>query len=124
MASAVTQIPEVVLNSSSGRRAIPMIGFGTAADSNDGPTLISAVLEAIKLGYRHFDTASAYASEDHLGEAIAQALSLGLVSSRQELFITSKLWCSDAHADLVLPALKKSLRLVLSIPCKAFQPYL
>ncbi|GMY26718.1 non-functional NADPH-dependent codeinone reductase 2-like isoform X2 [Fagus crenata] len=107
---AVTNIPKVELSSSSGPVAMPMIGFGTAADSNDGSTLISAVQESIKLGYTHFDTASAYGSEQALGEAIDQALTHGLVTSRDDLFITSKLWPCDAHAHLVLPSLQKSLR--------------
>lgn len=38
-----------------------------------------------------------------------EALSLGLIKSRDELFITSKLWCSDTHRDRVLPALQKTL---------------
>ncbi|XP_072081720.1 ATPase family AAA domain-containing protein At1g05910-like isoform X1 [Arachis hypogaea] len=66
-------------------------------------------MEAIKLGYRQFDTASIYGSEQALGEAIAEALKLGLINSRDELFITSKLWLSDNHPDLVIPALCKSL---------------
>jgi diketogulonate reductase-like aldo/keto reductase len=111
-----SNIPEVVLSSSSScNKAMSVIGFGTAADSNDGATLKSAVLEAIKLGYRHFNTASAYGSEQALGEGIAQALKLGLVSSREELFITSKLWPSDAHLDLVLPALHKPVRSMILI---------
>jgi diketogulonate reductase-like aldo/keto reductase len=110
--NTASKIPEVVLSSSSTRKAMPVIGFGTAADSHDGATLISAVLEAIKLGYRHFDTAPVYGSEQALGEAIAQALTVGLVTSRDDLFITSKLWCNDAHSHLVLPALQKSLRSV------------
>ncbi|KAG7960136.1 hypothetical protein I3843_10G107300 [Carya illinoinensis] len=107
-ANPATGIPEVVLNSSTGRKAMPVIGFGTAAESNDA--LISAILEAIKLGYRHFDTASMYGSEQALGEAIAEALKLDLVGSRDELFITPKLWPSDAHDDLVVLALQKSIR--------------
>jgi diketogulonate reductase-like aldo/keto reductase len=98
-----------------GNKAMPVIGFGMSADSNNGSTLKSVVLEAIKLGYRHFNTASAYGSEQALGEGIAQALKLGLVSSWEELFITSKLWPSDAHPDLVLPALPKSVRSVILI---------
>jgi diketogulonate reductase-like aldo/keto reductase len=75
------------------------------------------VLESIKLGYRHFNTASAYGSEQALGEGIAQALKLGLVSSQEELSITSKLWPSDAHLDLVLvlPALHKPVWSVILI---------
>ncbi|KAH7516193.1 hypothetical protein FEM48_Zijuj10G0109400 [Ziziphus jujuba var. spinosa] len=49
-----------------------------------------------------------YQSEKTLGEAISEALRLGLIKSHQELFITSKLWSSDTHHDLVLPALCKT----------------
>ncbi|KAL6188095.1 hypothetical protein ACLB2K_039489 [Fragaria x ananassa] len=107
---AATQIPVVVLESSNGRRAMPVLGFGTASNNLEPEVLIEAVLEAIKLGYSHFDTASIYGSEQTLGEAVAKAISLGLIASRDELFITSKLWCNDAHPDLVIPALKKSLQ--------------
>ncbi|RYR00788.1 hypothetical protein HN51_049170 [Arachis hypogaea] len=100
-------IPNIVLQSSF---SMPVIGFGTAALTDDGDVHKQAVIEAIKLGYRHFDTASIYGSEQALGEAIAEALKLGLISSRDELFITSKLWLSDNHPDLVLPALRKSLQ--------------
>ncbi|KAL6219203.1 hypothetical protein ACLB2K_012409 [Fragaria x ananassa] len=107
---AATQIPEVVLESSNGRRTMHVLGFGTASNNLQPQVLIEAVHEAIKLGYRHFDTASVYGSEQSLGAAIAQALELGLVASRDQLFITSKVWCNDAHPHLVIPALKKSLR--------------
>ncbi|KAK9920861.1 hypothetical protein M0R45_029401 [Rubus argutus] len=106
---AATQIPEVVLESSNGRRTMPVLGFGTAADNLQPEVLVAAVLDAIKLGYRHFDTAAVYGSEQSLGEAIAQALKLGLVGSRDDLFITSKLWPNDAHPHLVIHALNKSL---------------
>ena len=108
--NSVTKIPKMELSSASSLVSMPVIGFGTAADNNDGATLISVVLESIKLGYRHFDTASAYGSEQALGEAIAEALRLGLIPSRDDLFITTKLWPTEAHAHLVLPSLKKSLR--------------
>lgn len=101
-------IPEVTLNS--GDLKMPMLGLGTAADPFSGSESTKlAILEAIKLGYRHFDTASLYQTEQPLGDAIAEALSLGIINSRDELFISSKLWCSDAHHDLVVPALQKSL---------------
>lgn len=103
-------VPEVKLSSSSGHRKIPVIGLGMAVDNKDENVMKFAVLEAIKLGYRHFDTASMYGTEKALGEAIIEAVRLGIVSSREELFITSKLWSNDAHRDLVVPALKKSLR--------------
>ncbi|CAN1151320.1 Non-functional NADPH-dependent codeinone reductase 2 [Linum perenne] len=82
---------------------MPLLGMGTATSP------LSAVVHAIELGYRHFDTATLYQTEEPLGEAIAEAIELGLIKSRDELFVTSKLWCSDAHPDLVLLALQKSL---------------
>lgn len=109
-------IPEVVLSSTSpatGARAIPVLGMGTGLDRSaleQRPATKHAILRAIELGYRHFDTAAIYQSEDVLGEAIAEALQAGLIHSRAELFITSKIWCADAHRDLVVPAIRESLR--------------
>ncbi|XP_058085302.1 non-functional NADPH-dependent codeinone reductase 2-like [Magnolia sinica] len=95
---------------SSGHIHMPIIGMGTAAY----PIVTSedtkwAILRAIEIGYRHFDTSPAYISEHPLGEAIGEALRLGLIKSRHELFITSKLWFTDAHRHLVIPALRKTL---------------
>lgn len=101
------RIPEVTLSSG---HAMPVIGMGTASYPPATPEAFrAAVLEAIALGYRHFDTASLYGTEQRLGEAVADAVSQGLVK-REEIFITSKLWCTDAHPDRVVPALQRSLR--------------
>ncbi|GLT40046.1 hypothetical protein SLA2020_142040 [Shorea laevis] len=106
--SASFKVPEYVL-ASSGRR-MPLLGFGTASSPPVGPEATKqAILHAIKLGYRHFDSASMYQSEQPLGEAIREALSLGLIESQDDVFITTKLWPNGAHADLVVPALRKSL---------------
>ncbi|XP_020230461.1 NAD(P)H-dependent 6'-deoxychalcone synthase [Cajanus cajan] len=103
-------IPHVVLQwSSKQHNNMPVIGLGTASSPSPNDTKV-AVLEAIKLGYRHIDTASVYGSEQPLGEAIAEALQLGLIASRDELFITSKLWCTDNFPHLVVPALNKTLQ--------------
>ncbi|XVF85524.1 hypothetical protein PTKIN_Ptkin17bG0124300 [Pterospermum kingtungense] len=103
------RIPEVSIASCG--LTMPVIGTGTATyPPTDAETIKSAVLEAIKAGYRHFDTAFVYGSEQPLGEAVAEALNIGLIKSRDELFITSKLWCSFAEKDLVIPAIKKSLQ--------------
>ncbi|KAF9624109.1 hypothetical protein IFM89_007807 [Coptis chinensis] len=89
---------------------MPLLGMGTAAFPEPPPELVeSSVIAAIELGYRHFDTASAYQSEPPLGRAISEALRRGLVTSRSELFVTTKLWPGHAHPDLVLPALRESL---------------
>lgn len=63
---------------------IPKIGYGTWMIDNDQAT--EKVLEAIKLGYRHIDTAQAYGNEEGVGAAI-QAAEL----KREELFVTTKL---------------------------------
>ncbi|KAF8398864.1 hypothetical protein HHK36_014728 [Tetracentron sinense] len=98
-------IPEMPLGS--GVRAIPLVGMGTAVfPFVASETMKSSILHAIELGYRHYDTAALYQSEKPLGEAIR----LGSIKSRDDLFITSKLWCTDAHGDLVLPALRQTLQ--------------
>ncbi|XWS34385.1 hypothetical protein CRYUN_Cryun21dG0034500 [Craigia yunnanensis] len=103
------KVPEVSIGSCG--LAMPAIGMGTAAyPPADAKTIKSAILESIKAGYRHFDTAFIYGSEQPLGEAIAEALSTGLIKSRDELFITSKLWCTFAEQDLVIPGIKMSLK--------------
>ncbi|XP_074274475.1 non-functional NADPH-dependent codeinone reductase 2-like [Silene latifolia] len=90
---------------------IPVIGLGTAVDPPvPDDEIKSAVIRAIEVGFRHFDTAHKYRSEKPIGEAVQEALSTGLIQSRDELFITSKLWCGDAHPDLVVDALAKTLR--------------
>lgn len=88
---------------------IPVLGLGTATFTPVKADDKKAVLQALHCGYRHFDTAAHYGSEADLGEAIAEAVETGLIKSRQEVFITTKLWCTDTHVDAVLPALKKSL---------------
>ncbi|GMP71632.1 hypothetical protein CsSME_00029965 [Camellia sinensis var. sinensis] len=105
---ALYSVPEIALNSG---QKMPVLGLGTATFPRvAAKVVIQAVLQAIELGYRHFDTASVYQTESTLGAAIEEALRLGLVKSRDELFITSKLWCTDSHPQLVLPTLQKTLR--------------
>ncbi|XP_043695488.1 methylecgonone reductase-like [Telopea speciosissima] len=106
MEKAAEVIPEVVLNSG---HKMPLIGLGTAGFPVP-PNLISHIVEAIEVGYRHIDTASIYGTEESVGQAIAQALEKGLIKSRSDVFVTSKLWCIDADHDLVLPALKETLK--------------
>lgn len=105
------KIPEASLGLAGGK-TIPLIGFGTADfPFGDRPEAIKeAVLHAIELGYNHFDTAAVYQSEQPLGEAINEALHRGLIQSRDQLFITSKLSTADAHHHLVVPALQTTLR--------------
>ncbi|KAJ0981230.1 hypothetical protein J5N97_009485 [Dioscorea zingiberensis] len=98
---------EIVL-SSGGR--MPVLGMGTAAYPVPEPELVeAAIFEAMKLGYRHFDTASLYQSERPLGRAISRAIQTGIISNRSELFIATKLACFDAYPGAVVPALRDSL---------------
>ncbi|KAL8539575.1 hypothetical protein ACS0TY_001255 [Phlomoides rotata] len=76
--------------------AIPVIGFGTYSFENHRKTTEHAVRMALKMGYRHFDTAHIYGSEGALGNALGEAISDGIVE-RQHLFVTSKLWGSHHH---------------------------
>ncbi|GAV73494.1 Aldo_ket_red domain-containing protein [Cephalotus follicularis] len=103
-------IPKIPLGSMG--KSIPVVSYGTGDypfGANPQFTKES-ILHAIEVGYRHFDTSSVYQSEQPLGEAISEAINLGLIESRAQLFITSKLWCCDTHHDRVLPALHKSLQ--------------
>ncbi|XP_075479883.1 rhazimal reductase 1-like [Primulina tabacum] len=101
-------VPEVILNSG---HKMPGLGFGTAAHPMPPVHQLTTVLvEAIAAGYRHFDTAAMYGSEEAVGRAVAAAVECGLVKDRKEIFITSKLFITDAHGDLVVPALEKTLR--------------
>jgi alcohol dehydrogenase (NADP+) len=85
---------------------MPLLGLGTwkSAPGEVG----AAVREAIRLGYRHIDCASVYANEPEVGEAIRGAIAAGEVT-REELWITSKLWCNAHGQANVEPALRRSL---------------
>lgn len=72
---------------------MPIEGFGVF-QVKDKKECYQSVYDAIKVGYRLFDTATSYTNEDALGEAIRDAIKDGLCT-REELFITSKLWVSD-----------------------------
>ncbi|XP_071723533.1 NADPH-dependent aldo-keto reductase, chloroplastic [Rutidosis leptorrhynchoides] len=76
---------------------IPMVGFGTYSYQNDRKTTEEAVHMALKMGYRHFDTAKIYGSEAALGNALKEAFDNGSVVDREDVFITSKLWSADHH---------------------------
>lgn len=105
---AEKNVPNVLLNSG---HKMPVIGMGTSVDdrpSND--VLASIFVDAIQVGYRHFDSAAVYGTEEAIGLALAKALDLGLIKSRDEVFITSKPWNTDAHQDLIVPALKTTLK--------------
>lgn len=85
---------------------MPRIGFGLWKIAQDDTA--SAVLEAVRAGYRHFDSAADYANEVQTGEGLAQAMADGMVA-REELWITSKLWNTFHAAEHVEEACRKTL---------------
>ena len=72
---------------------MPMAGFGVF-QVTDKEECKQSVLSAIRTGYRLIDTAAVYGNEDAVGDAVREAIAEGLCT-REELFITSKLWVQD-----------------------------
>lgn len=87
-------------------RECPIIGLGTF--KAEPGVVYQAIKEAIQIGYRHIDCAPVYGNQHEVGKAIQEAIKEGVVT-REQLWITSKLW-NDSHApDDVQPALMKTL---------------
>ncbi|SDN11600.1 aldo/keto reductase [Kriegella aquimaris] len=85
---------------------MPILGLGTfRSEPNE---VYNAVLSAIKIGYRHIDCAAAYGNEKEVGNAIAEAIKQDLVT-REDLWVTSKLWNSSHGEENVVPALNQTL---------------
>jgi len=80
---------------------MPALGLGVFQTPPDVTTTV--VEEALRLGYRHIDTAAAYANEREVGEGIRRA---GI--ARDDIFIETKVWISDYGYDETLHAFDKS----------------
>lgn len=82
------------------------IGLGTwKAESEE---IKKAVTYALEVGYRHIDCAKHYRNEDAIGEALNSVFSKGNIS-REDVWITSKLWNNAHKKEDVIPTLKKTL---------------
>ena len=86
-AGALVKPPTVALKGEGPVVTMPLLGLGTWQLSGD--ECEEAVYTAIRLGYRHIDSAEAYGNEASVGRAVRRALSDGL-ASRAELFIATK----------------------------------
>lgn len=90
-------IPNLTLNNGV---AMPTLGFGVFQTPPDETT--AAVAEALRVGYRHIDTAAAYGNERGVGEAIRRS---GL--ARDEVFIETKIWINDYGFEETLHGFEK-----------------
>ncbi|MBS5602692.1 aldo/keto reductase [Lactococcus cremoris] len=81
---------------------IPVLGFGVFQIPQEQTK--QAVLDAIEVGYRHFDTAQSYFNEEEVGDAIAET-----IIPRENLFITTKVWLSNYGYENTKTSIKISL---------------
>ncbi|WP_237438678.1 aldo/keto reductase [Guptibacillus hwajinpoensis] len=86
---------------------MPELGYGVFR-VEQGQELVEAVKTAIKKGYRSIDTAAIYGNEESVGQGVNQAIEEGLVT-REELFITSKVWNDGLSYDETIQAYETSL---------------
>ncbi|KRN28136.1 oxidoreductase [Lactobacillus selangorensis] len=97
----MTETPMIQLNDGNN---IPAMGFGTFQIPADGSTY-TAVSEALKDGYRHIDTATAYFNEAEVGKAVRDS---GI--PRDQIWVTSKLWLQDYGYEPAKKAIDRSLQ--------------
>ena len=87
---------------------MPLEGFGVF-QIPDAAQCEQVVYDAIKTGYRLLDTAAAYMNEEAVGKGVKRAIADGL-TTREELFITTKVWVQDAKSEeTAYEAVKASL---------------
>ncbi|KAM7534261.1 hypothetical protein Aperf_G00000116871 [Anoplocephala perfoliata] len=87
--------------------SIPQLGYGTLLAGTK--EAIDSVKEAFDAGYRHIDTAMIYGNETETGIAIAESMKKhGL--KREDIFITTKLWCDKHDPKDVRQACEDSLK--------------
>ncbi|KAG0127349.1 NADP-dependent oxidoreductase domain-containing protein [Tuber indicum] len=84
---------------------IPRIGFGVYRDPPNQAECVKSCLAALKMGYRHIDTAQLYENEEAVGEAVRQS---GL--KRSDVFITTKIWKPEGNVEKTLDSLRASVK--------------
>ena len=82
---------------------IPVVGFGTW-QTPDGDVAEKSVIEALKAGYRHIDTAAVYKNEASVGRGIANS---GV--AREDIYVTTKIWNNNTTYDETIAAIDESL---------------
>jgi diketogulonate reductase-like aldo/keto reductase len=86
---------------------MPWFGLGVFK-VEDGSQTVESVKAAIKAGYRSIDTAAIYKNEEGVGQGIREALEANGLS-REDLFITSKVWNADQGYESAIKAYEASL---------------
>lgn len=87
---------------------MPIVGYGTY-QITDAHECERSVYKAIELGYRLIDTAQAYGNEKPVGVGVRRAIDDGLVT-RDELFITTKVWFRNFETDATHSSMAESMR--------------
>jgi alcohol dehydrogenase (NADP+) len=85
---------------------MPALGFGTLIP--DAAATVSATRDALAVGFRHFDCAERYRNEREVGVALHEGLALSAVT-REDIFVTTKLWNTNHRPERVEPAFNASL---------------
>lgn len=85
--------------------AIPLLGFGTwMLEPEDARRMVA---EALRIGYRHIDTAWIYKNEAAVGDGIRDAIAAGHVK-RQDIWLTTKIWVEHFRHDALLKQAEES----------------
>jgi methylglyoxal/glyoxal reductase len=87
---------------------MPWFGLGVFK-VEEGPELVNAVKTAIINGYRSIDTAAIYGNEEGVGQGIREGIKEAGIS-REELFVTSKVWNADLGYESTIAAYTTSLK--------------
>lgn len=87
---------------------MPWFGIGVFK-VEEGPELVHAVRAAIKNGYRSIDTAAIYGNEEGVGQGIREGIQEAGIT-REDLFVTSKVWNADLGYESTFQAYETSLK--------------
>ncbi|XP_028625659.1 aldo-keto reductase family 1 member C1 homolog isoform X2 [Grammomys surdaster] len=89
---------------------MPLLGYGTSQNREvSASKIFESTKIAIDTGFRHIDSAYVYKNEKETGQAIRSKIADGVVK-REDIFLTTKLWCTFHRPELVQVGLERSLK--------------
>ena len=103
---AASDFQKTKLPLSHGTGLMPALGFGTLIP--DAAETFRATRDALEAGFRHLDCAERYRNEREVGEALQAGLAAGQIT-REDIFVTTKLWNTNHRPERVEPAFEASL---------------